>query len=93
MLNSVERSVYPLRSFDLHHAPEKVWRALTDRVLLTEWPQPVVGLELEPGVAVAFNAHPEPGLHPSPLADRCRRPGADNTFSSRPRAACPLCPG
>ena len=23
--------------FDLHHSPEKVWRALTDPVLLTEW--------------------------------------------------------
>ena len=28
--------------FDLRHAPHKVWRALTDRALLTEWLLPVV---------------------------------------------------
>jgi uncharacterized protein YndB with AHSA1/START domain len=37
--------------FDLPHSPEKVWRALTDPVLLAEWLLPVVGLELEPGAA------------------------------------------
>jgi len=42
--------------FDLHHLPEKVWRALTDPVLLTEWLLPVVGFELEPGAAFAFKA-------------------------------------
>ena len=31
--------------FDLHHSPEKVWRALTDPVLLAEWLLPVVDLE------------------------------------------------
>jgi uncharacterized protein YndB with AHSA1/START domain len=46
--------------FDLHHAPEKVWRALTDPVLLAEWLLPVVGLELEPGAAFAFKAPPFP---------------------------------
>ena len=40
--------------FDLHHSPEKVWRALTDPVLLTEWLLPVVELELEPGAAFTF---------------------------------------
>ena len=35
--------------FDLHHSPEKVWRALTDPVLLSEWLLPVVDLALEPG--------------------------------------------
>jgi len=29
--------------FDLHHAPEKVWRALTDPVLLAEWLLPGPG--------------------------------------------------
>lgn len=47
--------------FDLHHAPEKVWRALTDPVLLAEWLLPVVGLKLEPGAAFTFNAQPQPG--------------------------------
>jgi uncharacterized protein YndB with AHSA1/START domain len=47
--------------FDLHHSPEKVWRALTDPVLLAEWLLPVVGLELEPGAAFTFKAPPQPG--------------------------------
>lgn len=47
--------------FDLHHSPEKVWRALTDPVLLSEWLLPVVGLELEPGAAFTFQTQPHPG--------------------------------
>jgi uncharacterized protein YndB with AHSA1/START domain len=47
--------------FDLHHPPEKVWRALTDPVLLTEWLLPVVGLELEPGARFTFKTQPHPG--------------------------------
>jgi uncharacterized protein YndB with AHSA1/START domain len=47
--------------FDLHHPPEKVWRALTDPVLLAEWLLPAVGLELEPGAAFTFHAQPQPG--------------------------------
>jgi uncharacterized protein YndB with AHSA1/START domain len=47
--------------FDLHHAPEKVWRALTDPVLLAEWLLPVVDLELEPGAAFTFKTQPYPG--------------------------------
>jgi uncharacterized protein YndB with AHSA1/START domain len=47
--------------FELHHAPEKVWRALTDPVLLSEWLLPVAGLELEPGVSFAFKREPMPG--------------------------------
>ena len=47
--------------FDLHHLPEKVWRALTDPVLLTEWLLPVVGLKLEPGAAFTFKTQPYPG--------------------------------
>ena len=33
----------------LNHAREKVWRALTDPALLSEWLLPVIGLELRPG--------------------------------------------
>jgi uncharacterized protein YndB with AHSA1/START domain len=47
--------------FDLHHSPAKVWRALTDPVLLTEWLLPVVELTLEPGAAFTFTAPPQPG--------------------------------
>jgi uncharacterized protein YndB with AHSA1/START domain len=47
--------------FDLHHSPEKVWRALTDPVLLTEWLLPVVELKLEPGAAFKFKTQPYPG--------------------------------
>jgi uncharacterized protein YndB with AHSA1/START domain len=47
--------------FDLRHSPEKVWRALTDPVLLSEWLLPVVGLELQPGAAFAFQTQPHPG--------------------------------
>lgn len=47
--------------FDLHHPPEKVWRALTDPVLLTEWLLPVAELHLEPGAAFRFNTQAYPG--------------------------------
>lgn len=47
--------------FDLHHASEKVWRALTDPELLAKWLLPVLDLELEPGAAFAFKAQPQPG--------------------------------
>jgi uncharacterized protein YndB with AHSA1/START domain len=48
---------------DLHHSPAKVWRALTDPALLSEWLLPVVGLklELEPGAVFMFQAPPLPG--------------------------------
>jgi uncharacterized protein YndB with AHSA1/START domain len=47
--------------FDLHHPPEKVWRALTDPELLGEWLLPVIGFELEPGAAFTFKTQPYPG--------------------------------
>lgn len=47
--------------YDLQHSPEKVWRALTDPVLLAEWLLPVVDLKLEPGAAFTFKAQPQPG--------------------------------
>jgi uncharacterized protein YndB with AHSA1/START domain len=47
--------------FDFHHAPEKVWRALTDPVLLAEWLLPVVELKVEPGAPFTFKAQPQPG--------------------------------
>jgi uncharacterized protein YndB with AHSA1/START domain len=47
--------------FDLHHSPEKVWRALTDPVLLAEWLLPVVDLKLEPGAAFTLKTQPQPG--------------------------------
>jgi uncharacterized protein YndB with AHSA1/START domain len=47
--------------FDLKHPPEKVWRALTEPALLTEWLLPVVELELEPGAEFLFKTQPYPG--------------------------------
>ncbi len=47
--------------FDLHHPPEKVWRALTIPELLNEWLLPIVELRLEPGAAFAFKTQPQPG--------------------------------
>jgi uncharacterized protein YndB with AHSA1/START domain len=47
--------------FDLHHPPAKVWRALTDPALLTEWLLPVVDLEPVPGAEFTFRTQPHPG--------------------------------
>ena len=47
--------------FDLHHPPEKVWRALTDPALLAEWLLPVFDLKLEPGSAFTFKTQAYPG--------------------------------
>jgi uncharacterized protein YndB with AHSA1/START domain len=47
--------------FDLHHMPEKVWRALTEPALLTEWLLPIFDLKLQAGAAFAFQAPPQPG--------------------------------
>ena len=47
--------------FDLHHSPEKVWRALTDPALLAEWLLPAIDFELAPGAAFTLNAPPQPG--------------------------------
>ena len=47
--------------FDLPHAPDKVWRALTDPALLAEWLLPVFDLELEPGASFAFKTQAYPG--------------------------------
>ena len=47
--------------FDLRHSPQKVWRALTDPVLLTEWLLPVIELKLEPGAAFTIKTQPQPG--------------------------------
>src|SRR6185503_13025341 len=47
--------------FDLHHSPEKVWRALTDPALLAEWLLPVIDLELAPGAAFTFKTQAYPG--------------------------------
>jgi uncharacterized protein YndB with AHSA1/START domain len=46
---------------DLKHPPEKVWRALTDPVLLAEWLLPVIDLKLEPGAEFTFKTQAYPG--------------------------------
>ena len=47
--------------FDLEHPSEKVWRALTDPTLLSEWLLPAAGFGLEPGTAFTLQAPPQPG--------------------------------
>jgi uncharacterized protein YndB with AHSA1/START domain len=56
---------------DLHHPPEKVWRALTDPALLAEWLLPVLGHELQLALGAAFTLKTEP------------QPGWDGTVSCR----------
>ncbi len=46
---------------ELRHAPEKVWRALTNPVLLAEWLLPAVGFDLSPGAKFQFQAPAQPG--------------------------------
>lgn len=47
--------------FDLRHAPERVWRAITDPKLLSEWLLPVVEGKLEKGAAFKLQTQPFPG--------------------------------
>lgn len=47
--------------FEFHHSPQKVWRALTDPVLLAEWLLPVIDLKLEHGAAFRLQAPSFPG--------------------------------
>jgi uncharacterized protein YndB with AHSA1/START domain len=47
--------------YDLRHSPEKIWRALTDPVLLSEWLLPVIDFKLDPGTAFTFKTQPQPG--------------------------------
>ena len=47
--------------FDLPHRPEKVWRALTDPALLSEWLLPAIGFRAERGAAFDLQAPPQPG--------------------------------
>jgi uncharacterized protein YndB with AHSA1/START domain len=47
--------------FELPHSPAKVWRALTDPALLSQWLLAVVELELAPGAAFQFRTQPHPG--------------------------------
>ena len=44
--------------FDFHHPPAKVWRALTDPVLLAEWLLPAIDFQLETGSAFTFKTQP-----------------------------------
>jgi uncharacterized protein YndB with AHSA1/START domain len=47
--------------FDLHHSPQKVWRALTEPDLLAEWLLPVIDFQLEPGAAFTLKTQAYPG--------------------------------
>jgi uncharacterized protein YndB with AHSA1/START domain len=62
VVDQTERSQSESIAFEveLPHGPGKVWRALTDPALLTEWLLPVLSLELQPGAAFTFTAPPQP---------------------------------
>ena len=47
--------------FELKHPPEKVWRALTDPALLSEWLLPAIGFRPEAGASFALKTQPQPG--------------------------------
>ena len=47
--------------FELRHPPHKVWRALTDPVLLQQWLLPTIGFSLETGADFTLQAPPQPG--------------------------------
>jgi uncharacterized protein YndB with AHSA1/START domain len=47
--------------FDLKHAPEKVWRALTEPDLLAEWLLPAIDLKLKAGAAFTLKTQSYPG--------------------------------
>jgi uncharacterized protein YndB with AHSA1/START domain len=46
--------------FDLAHAPAKVWRALTEPALISEWLLPVADFKLQRGASFTFTAPPQP---------------------------------
>ena len=71
--------------FDLQHPPEKVWRALTEPALLSEWLLPVVELHLEPGAAFMFRTQPYPGWDGTVS---CRFSRSRSTGSSATRGPC-----
>ncbi len=58
-MNAETRSIS--LEYDLPHAPEKVWRALTDPALISEWLLPVFDLQLEPGAEFRLETQPYPG--------------------------------
>ncbi|MBX7080695.1 MAG: SRPBCC domain-containing protein [Nannocystaceae bacterium] len=47
--------------FELRHPPHKVWRALTDPVLLQQWLLPTIGFSLKTGADFTLQAPPQPG--------------------------------
>jgi uncharacterized protein YndB with AHSA1/START domain len=47
--------------FELPHPLPKVWRALTEPELLSQWLLPVLDLKLEPGAIFSFRTQPHPG--------------------------------
>ena len=47
--------------FDLAHSPERVWRALTDPVLITKWLLPTIDFRLVPDAEFVLKADPKPG--------------------------------
>lgn len=53
-----EKLVFEL---ELAHAPDKVWRAITEPELLKEWLLPAIDFKLEKGASFMFKTQPYPG--------------------------------
>ena len=47
--------------FDLSHPPEKVWRAITDPALLSQWLLPLVAGRVDAGDSFTLRTQPQPG--------------------------------
>ncbi len=47
--------------FDLAHPPARVWRALTEPALMSQWLLSVAQLDLRQGAAFTLQAPPQPG--------------------------------
>lgn len=58
---TTERATTLSLDFDFRHPPAKVWRALTDPALMSEWLLPVIGPELRLGEAFTLRTQPYPG--------------------------------
>lgn len=56
--NQIETIAFEL---DLPHQPQKVWRALTQPELLSEWLLPAIGFRLDPGATFTFKTQPVHG--------------------------------
>jgi uncharacterized protein YndB with AHSA1/START domain len=65
---------------ELRHPPAKVWRALTDPALLSQWLLPTIGFKPEAGAEFTLAAPPQPGWD-GVVNCRCREIEPERTLS------------